>query len=153
MNIKNKFSSLCCYNFVFYTVSLAIIILAFIVVFYTLIFKFEFAPIGFQFGFLLLSSEKVFKIHWNHFFADRHPELFTILPEKYQKDQESEISAYIICIIICTLYLLVQEKWFTLIGFLVLSAINLVVEIYTINADNAIITEKDLHYLEKHYGF
>lgn len=148
MNFKNKFFLNCCYNFVFYTVSLAIIILAFIVAFYTLIFKFEFAPIGFQFGFLLLSSEKVFKIHWNHFFANRYPELFTIQPEKYQnlsyKNQKSEISAYIICIMICTLYLLVQEKWLTLIGFLVLSAFNLVVEIYTINADNAIITEKDL---------
>lgn len=157
MRIKNIITLRCCYDFVFYILSWVITISTFIMVFYTLNFKFELAPISFQFGYLLLSSEKVFKVHCNRIFANRHPELFTVLPDDYKdllcKDQQRVISVYIICATIVTLYLLMQEKWFMLLCFLALSVPNLVIDIGAMKVDNLIITESYFHYLEHRYGF
>lgn len=155
MSIKGKILC-CCYDFISCTLSLIVTISTIIMFFYMLNFKFKLAPISFSFGFLLLSSESVFRVYCNRIFANRYPELFTVLPDAYKdlfrKDQQSMLGVYIICVTIVTLYLLMQEKWLMLLCFLIMSVINLMIEIYIMNIDIIIITKKHLHSLERHYS-
>ncbi|MFR2049398.1 MAG: hypothetical protein ACLS4B_03850 [Roseburia faecis] len=150
MHDKTKFSlSYYCYKFVLFTVSMLFIASSFIVFFYTI--KSEWATIGFQFGFMLLFSAELFKIHWKRFFANIHPELFDVPPiqydDIYDENQRSSVNGYIICIAIGTLYLLLQEKWLILLCFIALSVINLILEIYIMDAGDCIITKKELEKL------
>ena len=155
MSIKGKILC-CCYDLIFCTLSWIITISTIIMLFYILYFKFKLAPISFSFGFLLLSLESVFRVYCNRIFANRYPELFTVLPDAYKdlfrKDQQSMLGVYIICVTIVTLYLLMQEKWLMLLCFLIMSVINLMIEIYIMNIDIIIITKKHLHSLERHYS-
>lgn len=84
-------------------------------------------------------------------FANIHPELFDVPPiqydDIYDENQRSSVNGYIICIAIGTLYLLLQEKWLILLCFIALSVINLILEIYIMDAGDCIITKKELEKL------
>lgn len=153
MFIKGKILY-CCYDFVFCMLSCMITISTIIMMFYMLNFKFELAPISFSFGFLLLSSESVFRVYCNRIFANRYPELFIVLPDAYKdlfhKNQRSMLSVYIICGTIITLYFLMQERWLILLCFIIMSALSLMVEFSAMNIDTVIVTKKHLNYLECH---
>lgn len=162
MNKKQKVTlNSCGYNFVYYTVLCILLILENVIVFGTFIFTKDLLTIGSQYGLLLFLLMSIFRCHCNKFFANRHPELFTVIPFEYvnqlDKDQAEvqwcEIVTYVIINVIGIPTLALQHRWLILIYFIVLSVINFLIGVYSFSIDNLIIPEKHFRRMQKHPRF